>query len=99
MSDEREQQILELLEHVTDDRRDAEARLMDEDLWAFLPPDLRPGLEALDVEEWKHAEGFFDGLKGLSNGVLPLVTSQLILNFHELAIEGLRRARERAEAA
>ncbi len=96
---ERKQQLEYLLEYVTEDERDAEARLMDEDLWAFLPPDLRPGLEALDVEEWEHTVAFTEGLLGLSNGVFPLVSSQFLINFHGQAVEGLRRARERAGAA
>ena len=94
MSDEREQQVLDLLERVTDDRRDARCRLMNEDLFAFIPPDLRPGLETHDPEEWTYAVEFAEWLMASTN-MQPLVASQLIVDFHERALEGLRRARER----
>jgi hypothetical protein len=89
------EQLKYLLEYVTDDRRDAEARLRDSDLW-ILDAEGRPGLEALSVEQWEHAVAFTEGLVGLSNGVLPLVTSQLLVDVHQRAREGLRRARGRA---
>jgi hypothetical protein len=93
--DERELQYL--LDSVTGDRRDAEARFRDSDLW-FLDAAGRPGLEADDAGEWEHAVKFTEGLARLSNA-LPLVTSQLMVDVHQRAGEGLRRARERSRTA
>jgi hypothetical protein len=85
------EQLEYLLEYVTDDRRDAEARLRDSDLW-ILDAEGRPGLEALSVEQWEHAVAFTEGLAKMSNA-LPTVTSQLVIDVHLRAREGLRRVR------
>jgi hypothetical protein len=90
----------EVLRHLVEvcgvSRREAEARLLDEDLW-MLDPELRcaaslEGEEA--VEQWEHAVRFADWL-GDDNPVLGEAAQHLVWDMRVRAEEALRRARER----
>jgi hypothetical protein len=98
--EEREKTIELLLSECGISRRDAELRLLDDDLWLLIP-DSRIGLEPRDaVIEWHNTVYWMGAIANvaamnLDDGGLR----QLIWDARERAEEALRRAKKRAEQA
>jgi hypothetical protein len=102
---DREEMIEHLTEYVTGDRKEAELRMLDDDLW-LLHPELRYSFEGEEaVREWERSLTLVRALYEFAmthHGPYPFFsdsTTWLIGDAEARAEEALRRARERVREA
>lgn len=97
---ERDEMMKHLMEVCGISEREAELRLLDDDLWLLIP-DSRISLEPMEAAiEWKNTLYWMRAIRNFAMMNLDVETSglmQLICDAEERAEEALRRAKKRAE--
>jgi hypothetical protein len=97
---EREAMLVHLEEFVGIDRQEAEARLLDDDLW-ILDPGGRYVLEGEEgIQQWREAAEFIGSLADGANnsGAVNQAATMILTDAALRCEEALRRVKERAGA-